>query len=430
MLRRCLPFLLLLVLPFAEVRSAAPVPPAFEEVWRLVQTEFYDRTLRGLDWDQIGEKYRSEVAAASTPEQQSAVINRMLAELGASHTGHFTPDEVAYFDLFDIFGGSVRRERERLFLGGQVAYDGIGAFTKVIAGRTFVTGVLEGLPASEAGLLRGDEILEVDGAAYNAIKSFRGKAGQRVAMTIRRSAESEPESIAVRPESIRPSTAYLEAMRSSIRVIQRNGARIGYVHVWSYAGNRYQELLERELSPGELAAADALVWDVRDGWGGAQLHYLDPFDRSGPTMTIIGRDGERELVGFRWHKPVAMLVNEGTRSGKEILAYGIKSCGYGRGDRQPHGRRSACWARLHSILTTASCFWLSQTFSSTAGAWKVRVWSHHRGADASGILRGPGSATRARPGAAFASKQVLKDVFVASSVDASSRRFPGQKRFL
>ena len=125
----------------------------------------------------------------------------MLAELGASHTGHFTPDEVAYFDLFDIFGGSVRRERERLFLGGQVAYDGIGAFTKVIAGRTFVTGVLEGLPASEAGLLRGDEILEVDGAAYNAIKSFRGKAGQRVAMSIRRSAESEPESIAVRPES-------------------------------------------------------------------------------------------------------------------------------------------------------------------------------------------------------------------------------------
>lgn len=329
MLRRPLTFLLLFVLPFAEARSAAPGSPAFEEVWRLVQTEFYDRSLRGLNWDQIGDEYRSHAAGATTPEGQSAVINQMLAELGASHTGHFTPDEVAYFDLFDIFGGALRRERERLFPGGQVAYDGIGAVTKVIAGRTFVTGVLEGLPASRAGLLRGDEILQVDGAYYHAIKSFRGKAGQPVEISIRRSAGAEPETITVTPQSIHPAQAYLDAMRSSVRVIERGGARIGYVHVWSYAGNRYQELLEQELSSGELAAADALVWDLRDGWGGAQLSYLDAFDRSGPTMTIIGRNGERELVGFRWHKPVAMLVNEGTRSGKEILAYGMKTRAYG-----------------------------------------------------------------------------------------------------
>jgi carboxyl-terminal processing protease len=329
MLRKRLPFLLLLVLSFSEARSAAPAPPAFEEAWRLAQTEFYDRTFRGLNWEQIGDQYRSQAAAASTPEGQSAVIKRMLAELGASHTGHFTPDEVAYFDLLDIFGGSLRRERERLFPGGKVAYEGIGAFTTEIAGKTFVTGILEGLPASRAGLLRGDEILDVDGAAYHAIKSFRGKAGQPVVMTIRRSMGAERETITLTPESIRPGEAYLNAMRASVRVIERNGARIGYVHVWSYAGHRYQELLEQELSTGELASADALIWDLRDGWGGAQLSYLDPFDRSGPTMTVIGRDGERDLVGFRWHKPVAMLVNEGTRSGKEILAYGMKSRAYG-----------------------------------------------------------------------------------------------------
>ena len=277
----------------------------------------------------MGNKYRAQAAAASTPEEQSAVINLMLAELVVSHTGHFTPDEVAYFDLFDIFGGSLRRERERLFPRGQVAYEGIGAFTKEIDGRTFITGVLEGLPAARAGLLRGDEILDVDGAAYHAIKSFRGKVGQPVSIAIRRIPDSEPLMIMVTPETIRPGEAYLDAMRSSIRVIEQNGARIGYVHVWSYAGHRYQELLEQELSSGELATADALVWDLRDGWGGAQLSYLGPFDRAGPTMTVIGRSGERELVGFRWHKPVAMLVNGGTRSGKEILAYGMKSRGYG-----------------------------------------------------------------------------------------------------
>ena len=110
--------------------------------WRLAQSEFYDRTFRGLNWDQIGDQYRSQAAAASTPEGQSAVIKRMLADLGASHTGHFTSDELAYFDLLDIFGGSLRRERERLFPGGKVAYEGIGAFTTEIAGRTFMTGIL------------------------------------------------------------------------------------------------------------------------------------------------------------------------------------------------------------------------------------------------------------------------------------------------
>lgn len=31
-----------------------------------------------------------------------------------------------------------------------------------------------------------------------------------------------------------------------------------------------------------------------------------------------------EFVNVRWHKPVAMLINGGTRSGKEVLAYDFK----------------------------------------------------------------------------------------------------------
>jgi carboxyl-terminal processing protease len=35
------------------------------------------------------------------------------------------------------------------------------------------------------------------------------------------------------------------------------------------------------------------------------------------------------VANITWRKPVAMLVNEGTRSGKEILAYGFKEYGIG-----------------------------------------------------------------------------------------------------
>ena len=70
--------------------------------------------------------------------------------------------------------------------------------------------------------------------------------------------------------------------------------------------------------------ADALVWDLRDGWGGAQPDYLDLFNSRAPTMQVTDRNGDTGMVDVKWRKPVAMLINGGTRSGKEVLAYGFK----------------------------------------------------------------------------------------------------------
>jgi carboxyl-terminal processing protease len=117
---------------------------------------------------------------------------------------------------------------------------------------------------------------------------------------------------------------FLEGMRASARIFQANGRRIGYVHVWSYAGYAYQAELERLLSEGVLKDADALIWDLRDGWGGAVPEYLDLFNIRAPTMQVTDRSGGHEFQNIKWRKPVAMLVNGGTRSGKEVLAYGFK----------------------------------------------------------------------------------------------------------
>ena len=78
-----------------------------------------------------------------------------------------------------------------------------------------------------------------------------------------------------------------------------------------------------------LRDADALIWDLRDGWGGAQPDYLDLFNARGPTMQVTDRSGTSEFVNVKWRKPVAMLINGGTRSGKEVLAYGFKKYSLG-----------------------------------------------------------------------------------------------------
>jgi carboxyl-terminal processing protease len=117
---------------------------------------------------------------------------------------------------------------------------------------------------------------------------------------------------------------FLTGMEASAHVVQANGQRIGYVHVWRYAGYSYQRALEHLIAEGALKDADALIWDLRDGWGGAIPEYLDLFNARAPTMQVTDRNGAHEFEDVKWRKPVAMLVNGGTRSGKEILAYGFK----------------------------------------------------------------------------------------------------------
>jgi carboxyl-terminal processing protease len=306
-----------------RAHSAADLA-VFEEVWRTVREHFYDATFRGLDWVAIGERYRPLAAAATSDVERSAVINRMLSELSASHTGHYTASDPAYYQLLDIFSGALRQSLRRFFPDGQVTYPSIGIFTRRLGGKTFVSGVLDGLPASKAGLVVGDEILAADGTLYHPIKSFAPKVGQEVTLTIRRRGDGASKDVVVVPEQISPNKAFLKAMEESTRIIHADGLKIGYVHVWSYAGAQYQHLLERELSSGRLKDADALVWDLRDGWGGAEAEYLYIFTGRGPITTLINRDGRESIAGFTWRKPVAMLVNDGTRSGKEILAYGFK----------------------------------------------------------------------------------------------------------
>ena len=315
-------------LPPAEGTRAETTLAVFDEIWQHVRDHFYDPTLRHLDWTAIGGKYRP-LAAAASDEERSAVFNRMLAELAASHTGHYTPADPAYYQLLDIFSGALRRELRRLFPEGQVTYPGIGIFTQRLGDKTFISGLLNGFPAAKAGLRVGDELLAADGTPYHPLRSFTAKVNQEVTLQVRRSLERPPHDVVVVPEQIKPNEAFLKAMQESARIINVDGVQIGYIHVWSYAGAQYQRLLEHEIFSGALKEAEALVLDLRDGWGGAQAHYLDLFTAQGPTVTMVDRSGDVSVTNVKWRKPVVMLVNGGTRSGKEMLAYGFKKYGVG-----------------------------------------------------------------------------------------------------
>jgi carboxyl-terminal processing protease len=309
--------------------SSANAAQIFDDVRRTVRDRFYDRDLHGLDWDAVGDKYRPRALAAGSERELADVINAMLGELKASHLGYYTPLDTAYYDLADIFSWGLRNQLKSAFPSGEVSYTGIGIFSRRIDGKTFVSGVQDGLPADKAGLLVGDEILAADGAPFEPVRSFEGKAGRTVTLEIRRTREGAPQRLEVVPERIEPNEAFLRAMRASTRTIDRAGVKIGYIHVWSYARGDYQELLEEQIATGPLKDVDALIWDLRDGWGGADPAYLEIFNARAPTMLTTDRSGDKSVVNAKWRKPAALLINGGTRSGKEVLTYGFKKYGYG-----------------------------------------------------------------------------------------------------
>jgi carboxyl-terminal processing protease len=303
-----------------------------DEVWQTVNQHFFDPNFNGVDWRAMREQYRSIAAQAESRQQLADVINQMLAELDTSHTRFYTADEPAYYQLLGVFlprSPELQKQLAQFLPEGKSLYSDIGIFTKTSNGRRFVNAILDGSPAAEAGLMVGDELIEVDGQPFHPIQSFAERADRAVTVTIRRSPNAPTQDLRVTPKQFDATTMFLEAQKASVQVIEQDSKRIGYVHVWSYAGDQYHEQLETDVLYGELEGADALVIDLREGWGGASPNYLNLYTPRNLTLTSIPRDGTRYTTNSAWSKPVVLLVNEGSRSGKEILAYGFQQFNIG-----------------------------------------------------------------------------------------------------
>jgi carboxyl-terminal processing protease len=304
---------------------------AFDEIHRLVAGNFLDPGLRGLDWRAIGREFGAQAAAARDLEEFGAVINEMLARLETSHTRFYTGREPAYYQLLAIFRPLLdERIRQVHPDNAALEYPGIGLFTERIDGEDFVSGVLEGWPAAQAGLRPGDRIVSVEGAPFHPLGSFEGRVGRETRMQIQRTADAAScTTVVLVPVSIDPAELFVRAMQESVRVFERGERHIGYVHLWSFAGERYGELLRSEIGSGRLHAADALVLDLRGGWGGANPDDLNLFDPRVPILEHVLRDGTRCELDTQWRKPVALLIDAGSRSGKEVFAYGFRKHGIG-----------------------------------------------------------------------------------------------------
>jgi carboxyl-terminal processing protease len=320
----------------------------FDAVVERTAKDFWDKErLAQVGWNKRAAEVRQSVVDAPDLTEAARRINALLGELKSSHTILLTPDDVEHYILLAVFDGAdmPQQEQDERFWGAGVTYAGIGHFSVQIDGRDFVDAVLEGSPAERAGLKVGDEIVAVDGAPYHPIRSFLGKVGHRSEIAIRRTRDGPVHTLPVQVMSIAPLHAFREATRASARTIEREGRRIGYVHVWASVGEDSANALKDALDKmgattpsfltnarrsgrrsGEPPRLDGLIIDMRGKIGGSGSNagrYLDILDARGPRVRSRNRqDADRASPGVRGR--TAVLIDHHTRSTAELFVHAYK----------------------------------------------------------------------------------------------------------
>jgi len=294
----------------------------FNETAKIVEENFYNPVQIKKEFPDIKKRYRKKLKKITTHEAFSKLINSMLGELKSSHTYYLTTDDYEYYQLAALF--SRIPEIGSLFKGKEVKYPTVGIITQRVKGKTYIAAVLAGSRADKAGLLKGDEILSVNGKPFAPVTSLKSSVGSEVTFKIRRRKNDTPLEIKIKPVLLNPKKEMLDAQKASIRIIEQYGKKIGYIHIYSYAGEEYHKELHNALVFGKLKKADSLIIDLRYGLGGAWPYYLNIFNRSIPALSMINRNGKKNNVDSQWRKPAVYLVNRFSRSGKELLAFGAK----------------------------------------------------------------------------------------------------------
>lgn len=315
----------------------------FDAVVETTAKNFWDKErLAAINWKVRAAEMRQSVVEAGSLDAAASRINALLGELNTSHTALLTPDDVNYYILMAVFRGASmpQEEFDDRFWGAGVTFAGIGHFSVRIDGRDFVEALLEGSPAARAGLKVGDEILSVDGASYHPIRSFRGKVGHEAAVAVRRTEGGAIEMLRIKVMSVAPLHAFREATGASARVIERDGRRIGYVHVWASVGDESSAALQNALSSlginerssrakGDKHRSpqlDGLIVDMRGRIGGTAstaTRYLDLLDPRGPLLGSRDKS-QPSSAATSLRGRTAVLINRHTRSTAELFVHAYK----------------------------------------------------------------------------------------------------------
>ena len=299
-----------------------------------------------------------------------------LAEAKVEKIYQVTIDGIlADLDRYTRYDGKKAGQRNRESREG---FGGIGVSIINHAEGMLVDTVTSGLPASKAGVIKGDIIIKVDDmllhrfSLQRKLRLIRGPLGKPVRVTLKRASQPKPLNFLISRTRIIPTTVFYQAR-----------PHYAYLRITSFNQDTTSELRDNvEKAVREFdGTLDGIVIDLRGNPGGLldqAVSAADLFLQTGRISTTSGRHPDSlqlfdALEGeIAQDIPIVLLMNGASASASEVLAAALQDPGravlvgsnsFGKGTVQTvirlpnEGELILTWARLHSPLG----FDLSQT---------------------------------------------------------------------
>jgi carboxyl-terminal processing protease len=285
------------------------------EVCTIVEQNFYDTQMNGVNWQAVCDSYAQTLEAKSTPDAVARHIDEMLSALNTSHTRYLGPDDPYLPIILDVF-----RDNEILseLISGRFGdtrpqLRSIGILTRWDGANHVVDQVLNNGAAAQKGVYVGDVIVQANGRAFHPTRSLATPA-ENISLLIRRGSRELQFAL---PINQAPALDVLnEATRTSFRMIETEGAKIAYMRFWSLAHGAPA----RFLAAQPYENADALVLDLRGAVGGGGLGLIDLIDPPIGRVCTVMREGT-SCNGKSFVGKTVLITDHHTRSAAELFVY-------------------------------------------------------------------------------------------------------------
>ncbi|MEQ8786379.1 MAG: S41 family peptidase [Pirellulaceae bacterium] len=277
--------------------------------------EYYE--LLRLFADTVDQIDRNYVKDISRRQLMEAAIRGMIEELD-QYSNYIPPEEI-----------------DRFRTGVESEFGGIGIQVSIEDGWLTVISPIYGSPAYEAGVIAGDQIVEIEGenskgiTLDEAVKKLKGKVGTKVKVTVRHPGDEKTEEMALERQIVRVETVLgdLRNDDDSWDYLYDDDNKIAYIRVTAFSRHTTDEL-KAALDKLAKSGMQGLVLDLRFNPGGlltSAIEICDLFVSEGKIVSTEGRNapervwnahGKGTFAGF----PIAVLVNRYSASASEIVS--------------------------------------------------------------------------------------------------------------
>jgi tricorn protease len=305
-----------------EIDQSARRRQVFGESWRVMKDRFYDPAMHGVDWHEMKGRYEPLLQYVADQADLHDVVNMMIGEINASHTGISA-------------GGGRGRGRPAEAEGESTRFPGVDL--EPADGYWKVTHVYRHGPADKEYLKIkvGDYVLSIDGhdlTAEDNIWKPLTAAGPRVELTVNsKPAKDGAWSVKLTPISSMQ-FANLQYQRwvdeRRAMVDKLSGGQVGYLHIRQMNEGSLRQF-EKDFSAN--GRKKALIIDQRFNPGGNIDQELLEILQQKQYQYTKQRDSiqvPRPLRGF--FGPMAVLENERSTSDAEVFPDGFRTLKLGK----------------------------------------------------------------------------------------------------